>query len=59
MAAFERLKSCLVKAATLAFPSPDDQLSLMADASKTATGTVLNQGGGDYRQPLTFFSKAL
>ncbi len=31
----------------------------MVDASKTAIGAVLNQGEGDPRQPLAFFSKAL
>ncbi len=48
-AAFERLKSCLAKAATLAFPSPEAQLSLMVDASKTAIGAVINQGEGGRR----------
>ncbi len=46
LTAFERLKSCLAKATTLASPSPDAQLSLMVDASKTAIGGVLNQGEG-------------
>ncbi len=59
LTAFERLKPCLAKATTLAFPSPAAQLSLMVDASKTAIGAVLNQGEGDHRRPLTFFSKAL
>ncbi len=31
----------------------------MFDASKTAMGAALNQGEGDHRQPLAFFSKAL
>ncbi len=39
--------------------SHDVQLSIMIDVSKTAIGAVLNQGEGDHRQPLTFFSKAL
>ncbi len=59
LAAFERFKSCLAQATTLAFPSPDAQLSLTVDASKTAIGAVLNQGEGDHRQPLAFFSNAL
>ncbi len=59
LTAFERLKPCLAKATTLAFPSPDAQLSLMVDASKTAIGAVLNQGEGDHRRPLAFFLKAL
>ncbi len=59
LAAFERLKSCLAQATTLAFPSPDVQLSLMVDASKTAIGAVLNQEESDHRQPIAFFSKAL
>ncbi len=59
LAAFERLKSCLAQATALAFHSPDAQLSLMFDASKTTIGDVLNQGEGDYRWPLAFFSKAL
>ncbi len=59
LAAIERLKSYLAQATTLAFPSPDAQLSLMVDASETAIGAVLNQGEGDHRQPLAFFSKAL
>ncbi len=53
------LKFCLAKATTLAFPSPDAKLSLMVDASKTAIGAVLNQGQGENRRPLVFFSKAL
>ncbi len=46
-------------AITLAFPSPDAQLSLMVDASKTAIGGVLNQGEGTNRRPLACLSKAL
>ncbi len=57
--AFERLKSCLANATTFAFPSPDAQMSLTVDVSKTAIGAVLNQGEGDNRQPLAFFSKTL
>ncbi len=57
--AFERLKSCLAQATTLAFPSPDAQLSLTVNASKTAIGAVLNQGEGNHRQSLALFSKTL
>ncbi len=59
LAAFQRLKTSLADATTLAFPNPDAQLSLLVDASKTAIGAVLNQGEGDHRQPLAFFSKTL
>ncbi len=59
LAAIERLKSCPAQVKTLAFPSPDAQLSLMVHASKTAIGAVLNQGEGDHRQLLAFISKAL
>ncbi len=57
LAAIERSKSCLAQVTTLAFPSPDAQLSLMVDVSKTEIGAVLNQEEGDHRQPLAFFQK--
>ncbi len=59
LAAFQRLKTSLTDATTLVYPNPDAQLSLMVDASKTAIGAVLNQGEGDHRQSLAFFSKVL
>ncbi len=53
LTAFERLKSCLAKMITLAFPSPD------AQCLQAAIGAGLNQGEYDHRKPLGFFSKAL
>ncbi len=50
LAAFEHLKICFAKETTLAFPSPDAQLSLIIYVFKAVIGTVLNQGEGDQRQ---------
>lgn len=59
--AFNLAKKSLAKAALLAHPNQEAELSLMTDASDHAIGAVLQQrkGQGNEFEPLAFFSKKL
>jgi len=55
--AFEECKASLSQAAMLAHPDGAAPIALVADASTTAMGAVLQQRTQDSWQPLAFFSK--
>lgn len=57
--AFIKSKSSLADAATLVYPSPDQQLFLFVDASNTAVGAALNCSTNNGLKPLAFFSRKL
>lgn len=57
--AFLKCKESLKSAATLSYPLPDSNLSLMSDASNTSLGAVLQQQINNNWQPLGYFSKKL
>jgi hypothetical protein len=57
--AFAAAKASLVAAVPLAHPLPEAVLALDTDASDTHVGAVLQQQGGQHRQPLGFFRKKL
>ncbi len=61
LAAFERIKAALARAACLAFPTASAELVLATDASAAAVGAVLQQreAGQSSWRPLGFFSKKL
>lgn len=57
--AFNKCKSCLAEATTLAHPDPEAELAIHTDASETAIGAVLQQRKNDSWEPLGFFSRHL
>lgn len=57
--AFEKSKSDLANAATLVHFSSQDPISLMADASDSAIGGVLNTHHTDNTRPVAFYSRKL
>lgn len=57
--AFEKCKLSLKTAATLSYPLPDANLSLMCDASNVSIGAVLQQQVNNIWQPLGYYSKKL
>lgn len=57
--AFFKCKESLKSAATLSYPLPDTNLSLMTDASNTSLGAVLQQQFNNEWRPLGYFSKKL
>lgn len=59
LAAFEKCKESLCKAALLAHPDCEAQLAVVTDASDTGIGAVLQQRKKDEWQPLAFFSRKL
>lgn len=59
MKAFETCKSSLSKAALLAHPDANAELSIQTDASDKAIGAVLQQRRENSWQPLAFFSRKL
>jgi hypothetical protein len=57
--ALEECKASLSLVTLLALPEPTAQLALVTDASTSAMGAVLQQGGDNTWQPLALFSKKL
>ena len=57
--AFNEVKQKLATTSLLAHPVPDDQFSLVVDASGTAVGAVLQQHHQQQLQPLAYFSRQL
>ncbi|GFX01220.1 retrovirus-related Pol polyprotein from transposon 412 [Trichonephila clavipes] len=57
--AFMQYKSSLANVATLNYPSPDQQLCLLVDASNSAVGGALNCLTENGPQPIAFFSRKL
>ncbi|GFR15959.1 transposon Ty3-I Gag-Pol polyprotein [Trichonephila clavata] len=57
--AFEKCKADIANAATLNFHSPNQQLSIMVDASDSAIGSVLHTTTSNGQQPLAFYSRKL
>lgn len=57
--AFEKCKSALANAATLTYPTPNQQLFLLVGASNTAVGAALNCLTPTGYKPLSFFSRKL
>ena len=58
-AAFTAIKDALADATLLAHPKPHAPTCIMADASDSAVGAVLQQNMGDGWQPIAYFSKKL
>jgi hypothetical protein len=58
-AAFPAAKDALCAASRLAHPDPEAEVNLVADASNSAVGAVLQQRVAAGWQPLAFFSKKL
>ena len=58
-AAFNATKEALANASILSYPQPDAPTCLMADASDTAVGAVLQQHIKDTWHPIAFFSKKM
>lgn len=56
---FEQCKTDLAQAATLSFYAPNQQLSLLVDASNIAIGAVLQTQSAKDPRPLAFFSRKL
>ncbi|GFS42529.1 transposon Ty3-I Gag-Pol polyprotein [Nephila pilipes] len=54
---FEQCKSDIIKASLLSFPKSGLPLSLCADASDIAIGSVLQQYVNESRKPIAFYSK--
>ncbi|KAL1446239.1 hypothetical protein WDU94_012386 [Cyamophila willieti] len=57
--AFVKAKESLVNKVVLAYPNPDLELSVMADASSMAIGGTINQEQDGITRPLAFFSRKL
>lgn len=57
--AFAKCKESLRNSVTLSHPIPDAPLALLADASNTAVGAVLQQYVNNEWMPLGFYSKAM
>jgi len=57
--AFERLKTELMAASTLAFPRPDLPCILDTDSSDVAAGGVISQVIDGQERPIAFFSRVL
>ncbi|GFT83401.1 retrovirus-related Pol polyprotein from transposon 412 [Trichonephila clavipes] len=56
---FMKCKSSLANVATLNYPTPDQQLCLLVDASNSAVGGALNCLTENGSLPITFFSRKL
>ncbi|GBN10755.1 Transposon Tf2-6 polyprotein [Araneus ventricosus] len=59
LAAFEKCKADIINAATLTFHAPNQQLSIMVDASDLAIGAVLHTTTSLGHKPLAFYSRKL
>ncbi|GBN63851.1 Retrovirus-related Pol polyprotein from transposon 17.6 [Araneus ventricosus] len=59
LAAFEKCKADIINAATLTFHAPNQQLSIMVDASDLAIGAVLHTTTFLGHKPLAFYSRKL
>ena len=57
--AFDRAKTALAEATLLSYPVPGAPTAIMADASDTAIGAVLQQVVHDQWQPISYFSSKL
>ena len=57
--AFESLKSTLISAPVLAYPSPEGALILDTDASGVGLGAVLSQIQGDSERVIAYYSRTL
>ena len=56
---FMKLKSCLLQAPILGFPTEDDRFILDTDASLFAVGGILNQLQGDREVVIAYVSRSL
>ncbi|GBM98474.1 Retrovirus-related Pol polyprotein from transposon 17.6 [Araneus ventricosus] len=59
LAAFEKCKADIINAATLTFHAPNQQLSIMVDASDLVIGAVLHTTTSLGHKPLAFYSRKL
>ncbi|GBM87588.1 Retrovirus-related Pol polyprotein from transposon 297 [Araneus ventricosus] len=59
LAAFEKCKADIIHAATLTFHEPNQQLSIMVDASDLVIGVVLHTTTTVGHKPLAFYSRKL
>ncbi|GBM78910.1 Transposon Ty3-I Gag-Pol polyprotein, partial [Araneus ventricosus] len=59
LAAFEKCKADIINAATLTFHAPNQQLSIMVDASDLAIGAILHTTTSLGHKPLAFYSRKL